>query len=141
VITMKLSVECYSSRRADERPVRFWLEGRQYQGRGRTRPSGTTRRGSSTKSEYKTEISAFSDSKHPLPTGVGIDLISPRGRGALTRVAMHRTQDSVRRQVHQQQSERLRRFQGKPAGPDNAAEILPDRARRPLLLQASSPTP
>ena len=28
---MKLSVECYSGRKADERPVRFWLAGRQYQ--------------------------------------------------------------------------------------------------------------
>ena len=28
---MKLTVECYSGRKADERPVRFWLEGRQYQ--------------------------------------------------------------------------------------------------------------
>jgi hypothetical protein len=27
---MKLSVECYSGRKADERPVRFWLDGRQY---------------------------------------------------------------------------------------------------------------
>ena len=27
---MKLNVECYSVRKADERPVRFWLEGRQY---------------------------------------------------------------------------------------------------------------
>jgi len=27
---MKLSVECYSGRKADERPVRFRLEGRQY---------------------------------------------------------------------------------------------------------------
>lgn len=29
--TMKLSVECYSGRKANERPVRFRLEGRQYQ--------------------------------------------------------------------------------------------------------------
>jgi hypothetical protein len=28
---MKLSVECYSGWKADERPVRFWLEGRKYQ--------------------------------------------------------------------------------------------------------------
>lgn len=28
---MKLSVECYAGRKADEKPVRFWLEGRQYQ--------------------------------------------------------------------------------------------------------------
>jgi hypothetical protein len=28
---MKLTVECYSGRTADERPVRFWLGGRQYQ--------------------------------------------------------------------------------------------------------------
>jgi uncharacterized protein (UPF0128 family) len=28
---MKLSVECYSGRKADERPVRFWLEGKQYE--------------------------------------------------------------------------------------------------------------
>ena len=27
---MKLSAECYSGRKADERPVRFWLVGRQY---------------------------------------------------------------------------------------------------------------
>lgn len=27
---MKLNVECYSGRKADERPIRFWLEGRQY---------------------------------------------------------------------------------------------------------------
>jgi uncharacterized protein (UPF0128 family) len=27
---MKLNVECYSSRKADERPVRFRLEGREY---------------------------------------------------------------------------------------------------------------
>ena len=27
---MKLTVECYSGRKADERPVRFWLEGRPY---------------------------------------------------------------------------------------------------------------
>ena len=27
---MKLSVECYSGREADERPARFWLEGKQY---------------------------------------------------------------------------------------------------------------
>ena len=27
---MKLSVECYSGRKADERPVRFWLEGKEY---------------------------------------------------------------------------------------------------------------
>ena len=27
---MKLSVECYSGRKADERPVRFWLEGELY---------------------------------------------------------------------------------------------------------------
>ena len=26
---MKLTVECYSGRKADERPVRFWLGGRQ----------------------------------------------------------------------------------------------------------------
>jgi hypothetical protein len=31
MIMMKLSVECYSGRKADERPVRFWLDGRQYQ--------------------------------------------------------------------------------------------------------------
>lgn len=29
--TMKLSVECYSGRKADERPLRFWLGGRQDQ--------------------------------------------------------------------------------------------------------------
>jgi hypothetical protein len=28
---MKLTVECYSGRKADERPVRFWLGVRQYQ--------------------------------------------------------------------------------------------------------------
>jgi hypothetical protein len=28
---MKLNVECYSGRKAEERPIRFWLEGRQYQ--------------------------------------------------------------------------------------------------------------
>ena len=28
---MKLSVECYSGRKANERPVRFWLGGRLYQ--------------------------------------------------------------------------------------------------------------
>jgi hypothetical protein len=28
---MKLSVECYSGRKADERPVRFWLAGKQYE--------------------------------------------------------------------------------------------------------------
>ena len=28
---MKLNVECYSGRKADERPVRFLLGGRQYQ--------------------------------------------------------------------------------------------------------------
>jgi hypothetical protein len=28
---MTLIVECYSGRKADERPVRFWLGGRQYQ--------------------------------------------------------------------------------------------------------------
>jgi hypothetical protein len=28
---MKFSVECYSGRKADERPVRFWLGGRQHQ--------------------------------------------------------------------------------------------------------------
>jgi hypothetical protein len=28
---MKLSVECYSGRKVDERPVRFWLGARQYQ--------------------------------------------------------------------------------------------------------------
>jgi len=27
---MKLNVECYSGRKADERPVRFWLDGRLY---------------------------------------------------------------------------------------------------------------
>jgi hypothetical protein len=27
---MKLNVECYAGRKADERPVRFWLEGTQY---------------------------------------------------------------------------------------------------------------
>ena len=27
---MKLNVECYAGRKADERPVRFQLEGRQY---------------------------------------------------------------------------------------------------------------
>ena len=27
---MKLSVECYAGRKADERPIRFRLEGRQY---------------------------------------------------------------------------------------------------------------
>jgi hypothetical protein len=27
---MKLNVECYSGRKADERPVRFWLDRRQY---------------------------------------------------------------------------------------------------------------
>ncbi len=27
----KFSVECYSGRKADERPVRFWLGGRQHQ--------------------------------------------------------------------------------------------------------------
>jgi len=27
---MKLDVECYSGRKADERPIRFRLEGRQY---------------------------------------------------------------------------------------------------------------
>lgn len=27
---MKLDVECYSGQKADERPVRFWLDGRQY---------------------------------------------------------------------------------------------------------------
>jgi hypothetical protein len=27
---MKLRVECYSGRRADESPVRFWLEGSEY---------------------------------------------------------------------------------------------------------------
>ena len=28
---MKLTVECYSGRKADERPIRFCLDGRQYQ--------------------------------------------------------------------------------------------------------------
>jgi uncharacterized protein (UPF0128 family) len=28
---MKLSVECYAGHKADERPVRFWLAGKQYQ--------------------------------------------------------------------------------------------------------------
>jgi hypothetical protein len=28
---MKLRVECYSARKADERPIRFWLGGRRYQ--------------------------------------------------------------------------------------------------------------
>ena len=28
---MKLTVECYSGRKADERPVRFWLGGSEYQ--------------------------------------------------------------------------------------------------------------
>jgi hypothetical protein len=28
--TMTLSVECYSGRKADERPARFWLEGKEY---------------------------------------------------------------------------------------------------------------
>ena len=27
---MKLTVECYSGRKVDEQPVRFWLGGRQY---------------------------------------------------------------------------------------------------------------
>jgi hypothetical protein len=27
---MKLSVECYAGRKADERPVRFWLDGKQF---------------------------------------------------------------------------------------------------------------
>jgi hypothetical protein len=27
---MKLSLECYSGRKADERPARFWLEGKEY---------------------------------------------------------------------------------------------------------------
>lgn len=27
---MKLSVECYSGRKGDERPVRFWLERKEY---------------------------------------------------------------------------------------------------------------
>lgn len=27
---MKVDVECYAGRKADERPVRFWLEGKQY---------------------------------------------------------------------------------------------------------------
>ena len=27
---MKLSVECYSGRKADERPTRFWLEEKKY---------------------------------------------------------------------------------------------------------------
>jgi hypothetical protein len=27
---MKLSVECYSGRKADERPARFWLEAKEY---------------------------------------------------------------------------------------------------------------
>lgn len=27
---MKLAVECYSGRKADERPVRFFLDGREY---------------------------------------------------------------------------------------------------------------
>jgi hypothetical protein len=28
---MKLSVECYSGRKADERPIRFWLDEKKYQ--------------------------------------------------------------------------------------------------------------
>jgi hypothetical protein len=28
---MKLDVECYSGRKADERPIRFWLEGKRYE--------------------------------------------------------------------------------------------------------------
>jgi len=28
---MKVRVECYSGRKADERPVRFWLDGRLYE--------------------------------------------------------------------------------------------------------------
>jgi hypothetical protein len=27
---MKLSVECYAGHKADERPVRFWLDGKQF---------------------------------------------------------------------------------------------------------------
>jgi hypothetical protein len=27
---MKLNVECYSGRKADERPIRFWLDGKLY---------------------------------------------------------------------------------------------------------------
>ena len=27
---MKLTVECYSGRKADERPTRFWVDGTQY---------------------------------------------------------------------------------------------------------------
>jgi hypothetical protein len=70
---MKLNVECCSGRKADERPVRFWLGGRQYQVETvLDQWYGTTRRASSIKFAPMTAMSILFGHKHRCLMGRGI---------------------------------------------------------------------
>ena len=68
---MNLNVECYSGRKADERPIRFRLEGRQYLVEA-VPDSGTTLRASFISFAAMTGTSIFFDNKHRRPMGRGI---------------------------------------------------------------------
>jgi hypothetical protein len=68
--TMKLSVECYSGRKADERRSDFGWKGKNI-GLKPCSISGTTRRASSTRFEPMTAISIFFGNKHRCLVGLG----------------------------------------------------------------------
>jgi len=72
----KLSVECYSGRKADERPVRFWLGGKQYQVET-VLDQWYDQKACFTRFVPTTAISTFFDNKHRRLMGVGFGLISP----------------------------------------------------------------
>jgi len=67
---MNRTVQCWSGRKADERPIRFYLKARQYQFElcsiGRT-----TERASLTRFVPTTAISTSCDKRHRRQTGLG----------------------------------------------------------------------
>ena len=68
---MKLEVDCYSGRIADERQVRFRMDGNEYMVE-EVLDQWTARRIAFTKSAPMTAISISSAGKHRLPTDLGI---------------------------------------------------------------------
>ena len=127
---MKLSVQCYSGRKPDERPVRFWLEGKQYEVEARARSVVRPRWHLLQGSSQRRECLYYSTTNVAARGNVGFGFISPNECGALTRFAGHRTQGSMRIRIHLLPSERWERHRGRQAGQDSAAEIRPRMARR-----------
>jgi hypothetical protein len=67
---MNRIVQCQSGRKADERPMRLYLEARQYQFE-LCSISGTTQRASLTRFVPTTAISTSFDKRHRRQTGLG----------------------------------------------------------------------